>query len=74
VIEVACTCGGLPAHDHYMGQGPDERGVWGPVWDLEEVGRVWIDWKEVARALSAPSLNRDQTASTLTPIGPECHG
>lgn len=48
---VGCQCDGLPAHDHYMGKAQDERGVWGAVWDPSDVGRVWVDWKAVARAL-----------------------
>lgn len=48
---IACTCDGLPAHDHFMGQELKD-GVWGPRWDLNDVGRVWVDWKAVARALT----------------------
>lgn len=64
MIEVACRCGGLPAHDHYMGQVAEKWGdalqqgvayddlVWGPRYDLDDIGRVWVPWKQVARALS----------------------
>jgi hypothetical protein len=52
--EIACTCGGLPAHDHYMGQAEqDYQGfkAWGPVYDPDDIGRIWVPWKDVARAL-----------------------
>jgi hypothetical protein len=45
-----CNCGNLPWHDHYMGQEQDENGCWGPRWDMDDIGRVWVDWKDVARA------------------------
>lgn len=47
---IACTCDDLPPHDHYMGQGADDRGFMGPIWDLDDIGRVWVPWKQVARA------------------------
>lgn len=49
---IACQCDGLPAHDHFMGHAPDERGFMGPVWDMDDIGRVWVPWKEVAKAFS----------------------
>ena len=47
----ACSCAGLPPHDHYIGQAPDANGVWGPVWDTDDVGRLWVDWRAIARVL-----------------------
>jgi hypothetical protein len=47
----ACTCDGLPAHDHFMGHRVGADGVYGPVWDQEDIGHVWVDWKKVSRAL-----------------------
>jgi hypothetical protein len=56
---IGCNCGDLPAHDHFMGLGPDARGVWGPIWGGEfEIGRVWVDWKEVARQLGEATATR----------------
>lgn len=49
---IACQCDDLPAHDHYMGQAPDGNGVWGPVWDMDDIGRVWVPWKTVAKTFS----------------------
>lgn len=55
MMEIACQCrvGGvvLPPHDHRVGFGMDGRGIYGPVYDFNDVGRVWVDWKEVAHAL-----------------------
>lgn len=47
---IACTCDNLPAHDHFMGQELKD-GVWRPRWDLNDIGRIWVDWKQVARGL-----------------------
>jgi hypothetical protein len=44
----ACNCGGLPAHDHYIDY---RRPTWVPVWDQDDIGRIWVRWKDVARAL-----------------------
>lgn len=53
---IGCNCDGLPTHDHFMGHELKD-GVWGPRWDLNDIGRVWVDWKAVARALlKSPSL------------------
>lgn len=52
MILTACNCDGLPAHDHLMGHRLDESGVMGPWWDMDSIGRVWVDWKAVARALA----------------------
>jgi hypothetical protein len=54
MVEIACTCDDLPAHDHFMGWADqDYHGVkaWGPVYDSEDIGRIWVPWKDVARAL-----------------------
>lgn len=47
---MACTCSDLPAHDHFMGM-HELDGVWQARWDRKDVGRIWVDWKKVARAL-----------------------
>lgn len=52
LMEIACNCDGLPAHDHFMGHELNKNSVFGPVWDLESIGRIWVDWKAFARALA----------------------
>lgn len=58
MMQILCTCNlnlgptvKLPPHDHFMGHAPDAEGVWGPVYDADEVGRVSVDWKALARRL-----------------------
>lgn len=63
---IACHCDGLPPHDHHIGNGmvPMEYRngagqviatgeAYGPVYDYDDVGRVWVDWRAVARSLIA---------------------
>lgn len=47
----SCNCGGLPAHDHYV-----PGASFGMTWDANEIGRVWVDWRAVARALMAEEV------------------
>lgn len=44
---IACTCDGLPPHDHYVGWNVTE----GSLWESDEIGRIWVDWKAVAKSL-----------------------
>lgn len=48
---VACQCDGLPPHDHFMGSEVVDD-VYQAVYDWEDVGRVWVDWRAVAKALT----------------------
>lgn len=54
VVEIACTCDDLPSHSHVFRHQVIEDRVGNkfvqPV-DTGEV-RIWVDWKEVARALA----------------------
>jgi hypothetical protein len=47
---IGCTCENLPAHDHHMGNAVI-NGVYQAVYDRNDVGRIWVDWKAVAKAL-----------------------
>lgn len=65
MIDIACQCGGLPAHDHRIPNRPFEQMTeaerdqyrngdkfYEPYhFDMIDVGRVWVDWKKVAKAL-----------------------
>lgn len=56
---IACTCGGLPSHDHLMGGHVQHAdGSFGPRWDYDDIGHVWVDWKAVARALMKDEHDR----------------
>ncbi len=46
----ACCCDGIPAHDHYLGFHQID-GVWRALYDPDDIGHLWVDWKAVARAL-----------------------
>lgn len=56
MIEVACQCGNLPSHDHWIRTAEpfvDDGGcLTHGYFDLDDIGRIWVDWKEVARALT----------------------
>lgn len=56
MIEVACQCGGLPPHDHWIRtEKPfvdEDRYLTHGYFDMDDIGRVWVDWKAVARALT----------------------
>lgn len=72
MMEVACRCDGLPSHDHrirnktFAEMTDEERWryseggeVYEPTrFDPDDIGRIWVDWKEVARALTT---NGDDT-------------
>lgn len=66
---LACHCSGLPAHDHYMGF-HCVNGIWQAKYDPDDVGRIWIDYKRLARALAglpavSPHENGGDYASKL---------
>lgn len=71
MIEVLCQCDGLPPHDHYMGQEFREYSdgimAWGPRYDLSDIGRVSVPWKEVARSLS-DALGRTADGTNMPDI------
>lgn len=48
MIEVACTCDGLPAHSHVYRPVVARGGRLHMVIDPYDV-RVWVDWRAVAR-------------------------
>lgn len=54
VVEMACTCDDLPPHSHISRPVMRDLGR-GAHWVPEDTGdvRIWVDWKEVARALAA---------------------
>lgn len=52
MIEVACTCAGLPAHTHLPTRWAVVDGVYRAVFDDPHYVRVWVDWKAYARALA----------------------
>lgn len=62
MITQACHCeaGFGIAHDHYMGS--DAQGYVGTVWDPDRLGRIWVDWPQVAKELCrlepAPSVSK----------------
>lgn len=49
---IACQCEGIPPHDHFMGCAVQD-GVYRARYDYDDIGRVWVDWRAVARALMA---------------------
>lgn len=51
VVEIACTCDDLPAHNHIYAPNPPRPGFAPTYHDTGEV-QIWVDWKAVARALS----------------------
>lgn len=52
VVEIACTCDGLPAHSHVWRSGTDDAGVPNGERLMDEYDvHIWVDWKEIAKEL-----------------------
>lgn len=69
MIEVACTCGDLPAHSHVPTHWATVDGVYRAVYDDPWYVRVWVDWKAYARALVRSEAEEKNV--TATPIRSE---
>lgn len=56
VVMVLCECDGLPAHDHFMGFGVVD-GFYQGIYDADDIGRVGVPWKDVARELCREAVD-----------------
>lgn len=55
MIEVACTCEGLPAHSHLPTRWDTVDGTYQAIFDDPFYVRIWVDWRAVAKSYMGES-------------------